>query len=82
MTQTVYFKPTMSKAFSSVVAGTNKGELWTILHPFKDEGANKQLVHTGPVSRLAQTTDQQVLFSAGEDGTLFVFTLVEEQIAE
>lgn len=53
-----------------------------MLHPFKEDGANKQLVHRGPVSRLAQTTDQSMLFSAGEDGTLFVFTLTEEQVGD
>lgn len=64
--------------FSSIAAGTNHGEIWTILHPFMQEGVNRLLVHRGPVTRLAQTADQSILFSAGEDGSLFIFKVSEE----
>lgn len=52
------------------------------MHPFKDEGVNKQLIHRGAVTRLAQTLDQNILFSAGEDGSLFVFKISEEKIKD
>lgn len=82
LTQSVYVRSNRGKMFSSIAAGTEKGEIWTIMHPFKDEGVNKQLVHRGAVTRLAQTSDQKILFSAGEDGSLFVFKIGEEKIKD
>jgi len=57
LTQSVYIRSNRGHHLQSIACGTNRGEVWTILHPHKLEGANKQLSHRGPVTVLAQTLD-------------------------
>ena len=81
LTQSVYIRSSRGRLLQSIAVGTTRGEVWTILHPHKLEGANKQLAHRGSVTVLGQTLDQNVLFSAGEDGCLFVYKLSEEKVS-
>ena len=62
--------------------GNNHGEIKTMLYPYKDKGISRALSHKGTVTRLLSTQDSRFLFSAGEDGTLFIYHVEEEKVAE
>jgi hypothetical protein len=82
LTQTTYIKSNRGSMHKSIANGTSNGEIWTMLHPFKENGQNKTLVHKGAITRLVQTIDSSTLFSAGEDGTLFIYQINEEKITD
>ena len=62
--------------------GNNHGEIKTMLHPFQEKGISRALSHKGTVTRLLCTQDSRFLFSAGEDGTLFIYHVEEEKNME
>lgn len=62
--------------------GNNHGEIKTMLYPYRDKGISRALSHKGTVTRLVSTQDSRFLFSAGEDGTLFIYHVEEEKVPE
>ena len=68
------------KKLSGFAMGNNLGEIKTMLHPFQDDGINRALSHKGTVTRLLSTQDSRFLFSAGEDGTLFIYNVEDEEV--
>lgn len=62
--------------------GNNLGEIKTMLHPYQEKGISRALSHKGTVTRLVSTQDSRYLFSAGEDGTLFIYEVEEEKNTE
>lgn len=62
--------------------GNNLGEVKALLHPYQEKGYSRTLSHKGTVTRLLTTQDSRFLFSAGEDGTLFIYQIEEEKNPE
>ena len=62
--------------------GTSQGEVKCLLHPYAEKGVTRALSHKGNVTKLVSTQDSRFLFSAGEDGTLFVYQVLEEKVPE
>jgi hypothetical protein len=44
------------------------------------DGSTKILSHKGAITRIVKTVDSKLLFSAGEDGCLFVYQLKEDKL--
>ena len=61
-------------------SGTDEGQIQVLLHPYTEGGISKILTHKGVVTRVMATLDSRVLFSAGEDGTLFIYHVSEEKV--
>ena len=51
-----------------------------LLHPYVEGGITKILTHKGAVTRVMGTLDSKVFFSAGEDGTLFIYHVNELKV--
>jgi len=49
-----------------------------LLHPYQERGVSRFLSHKGTVTKVVATQDSRFLFSAGEDGTLFMYQVEEE----
>jgi len=62
--------------------GTSNGEIKTVLHPYQERGVSRALSHKGTVTKVVSTQDSRFLFSAGEDGTLFIYSVEEEKNPE
>ena len=60
--------------------GTSQGEVKCLVHPYSDKGITRALSHKGNVTKLVSTQDSRFLFSAGEDGTLFIYQVMEEKV--
>lgn len=60
--------------------GTSQGEVKCQLHPYADKGITRALSHKGNVTKLVRTKDSRFLFSAGEDGTLFIYKVMKEKV--
>lgn len=82
LTQTQFLRMNRGHGLQGFVSGTNHGELKTMLHPYQDKGMGRALSHKGTVTRLVATQDSRFLFSAGEDGTLFIYTVDEKKNPE
>ena len=81
LTRTVYVSGRATgRQIAGFVSGTDKGQLSLLLHPFLDGGISNYNVHSGSVSCMAVTPDFRYLFSASEDGSLFIFRITEERI--
>mmetsp|Transcript_14739 Transcript_14739/g.19982 ORF Transcript_14739/g.19982 Transcript_14739/m.19982 type:complete len:83 (+) Transcript_14739:33-281(+) len=59
--------------------GSSTGEIKMLLHPYVDKGVSRFLSHKGNVTKLISSQDSRFLFSAGEDGTLFMYQIEEEK---
>ena len=66
---------------AAVASGTSSGDVFTLLYPNPpDNGMSRILAHKGPVSRVMVTQDARLLFSTGEDGTVWIYQVEEEKI--
>lgn len=66
---------------AAFASGTSNGDVFTLLYPNPpDNGMTRILSHKGPVSRVLVTQDARLLFSAGEDGTVWIYQVEEEKI--
>ncbi len=73
-----------------LIGGTDKGSLHLFTYPFNlDIGNGVQLAsplldqitaHAGEVTKIMLSPDNRYLFSAGSDGTLFIFSVTEAPI--
>ena len=61
-------------------SGTDEGQIQVLLQPYVESGITKILTHKGAVTKVMSTLDSKVLFSAGEDGTLFIYHISEEKV--
>jgi len=68
------------RSIASFVSGSDRGQLNLLLHPYLEGGISKYNVHSGPVTSLVVSPDFRYLFSASEDGSLFIFKISEERI--
>ena len=67
------------KNLSGFAIGASTGEVKMLLHPLVDKGISRFLSHKGAITRLVCTQDSRFLFSAGEDGVLFMYQIEEEK---
>jgi WD40 repeat protein len=51
------------------------------MHPYTENGLTQIISHKGPVNKVTPTSDFNYLFSAGNDGTLFIYKLDSERLA-
>ena len=72
-TQTTFLRSQRGRNLQGFAMGNNLGEIKTMLHPCVDKGISRALSHKGNVTKLVSTQDSRFLFSAGEDGTLFIY---------
>ena len=82
LTQTTFLRMDRTRQLRGFAMGNNLGEIKTVLHPYQDKGISRALSHKGTVTRLLSTQDSRFLFSAGEDGTLFIYHVEEEKNPE
>ena len=68
------------KQLAGFASGTDEGQIQVLLQPYIESGISKILTHKGAVTRVMTTLDSKVLFSAGEDGTLFIYHISEEKV--
>lgn len=81
---------TKQKITTGLIGGTDKGSLHLFTYPFNlDLGNGMQLgsplldqltAHAGEVTKILLSPDNRYLFSAGTDGTLFIFQLTDTPI--
>eukprot|EP01062_Namystynia_karyoxenos_P016092 TRINITY_DN15868_c0_g1_i1.p1 TRINITY_DN15868_c0_g1~~TRINITY_DN15868_c0_g1_i1.p1 ORF type:complete len:1211 (+),score=554.97 TRINITY_DN15868_c0_g1_i1:104-3736(+) len=62
-------------------AGSEDGSIKVAAHPLQNywHQAEVTSAHSGPVTRIALTTDESVLFSVSEDGSLWIFDVRERE---
>ena len=77
LTHTVFTGVGKTKSF---ISSTNNGQLQSLLYPYSDGGYNNLKVHKGSITKIVLTKDNKLLFSAGEDGSLFILRVSEEKI--
>ena len=98
MTQIQYVRTNRGHNLQGFALGSSTGEVKMLLHAYQDKGGTgefKQLIptqiehgvsrflsHKGTVNKLLSTHDSRFLFSAGEDGTLFMYHIEEEKNLE
>ena len=81
LTSTAYLKlPRGNRQTAGFASGTDEGQIQVLLHPYSEGGISRLLTHKGAVTRVMTTLDSKVLFSAGEDGTLFIYHVSEEKV--
>lgn len=74
------------KTVTGLIGGTDKGCLQIFAYPFTVEAPltspllEQLSVHAGEVKKIVISPDQKFLFSVGSDGSLFVFSISEQQI--
>eukprot|EP00730_Choanoeca_flexa_P000903 TRINITY_DN10389_c0_g2_i3.p1 TRINITY_DN10389_c0_g2~~TRINITY_DN10389_c0_g2_i3.p1 ORF type:complete len:1202 (+),score=338.92 TRINITY_DN10389_c0_g2_i3:34-3639(+) len=62
-----------------VLAGTSHGTVRSYQHPLTEDPTVASLVaHDGPVTRMRLSPDNTQLFSAGEDGCLFIYQVIDK----
>jgi hypothetical protein len=49
-------------------------------YPFTKGGVTRINSHRGEVTKLVSTIDSRILFSAGDDGCIFIYQIGEEKI--
>jgi hypothetical protein len=79
LTQTTFVKHMKTKV-TGFVSGTSEGHLQVVSYPFHECGISQQIQHKGPISRLKATADFNYLFSAGEDGVLYIYEIKTENV--
>ena len=79
MTQVQYLRMQRGRNLSGFAIGASTGEVKMLLHPLVDKGISRFLSHKGAITRLVCTQDSRFLFSAGEDGCLFMYAIEEEK---
>ena len=77
LTQTTFVKHMKSRV-TAFVSGTSEGHLQSVSYPYHDCGIYSHIQHKGAISILKATADFNYLFSAGEDGVLFVYEVKTE----
>lgn len=83
LTKTLYIRTQInktSKLLCGFISGTDRGQLSLLLQPYIDGGIAKYNVHLGAVTCLVATPDNKFVFSASEDGSLFIFKVSDERI--
>ena len=74
------------KTVTGLIGGTDKGCLQIFAYPFAVEAPltspllEQLSVHAGEVNKIVISPDQKFLFSVGSDGSLFIFSISEQQI--
>lgn len=71
---------TYKQKLNGLVAGTDKGTLLIFSYPLNDRVLDQISVHTGEVTKVIVSPDNRYVFSAGSDGTLFIFQVSEQSI--
>ena len=67
------------KAFFTGVSETNKpGSVQVVMRPFTRQKPFEIQAHAQMVNRLRLSYDNQYLYSAGQDGTLAVFQVIDK----
>ena len=79
--QVAFVKTNRSKV-TGLVVGSDKGALSVFAYPFVPRALDVVSAHAGEVTRLALSADGRFLFSAGADGSVFVFSLGEQSLQE
>ena len=51
-----------------------------LLYPFAEGGITKYNAHSGAVTCLISSADNKYVFSASEDGSLFIFKVSDERV--
>lgn len=82
MTQVQHLRLQRGRNLQGFAIGASTGEIKMLLHPLLDKGISRFLSHKGAVTRIISTQDSRFLFSAGEDGCLFVYQIEEEKNLE
>lgn len=69
----------MSRSGRMMFTGTSSGMIRAVRVPLTDSGDHQDYpAHAGSVSRIKMSYDDQYLFSAGDDGSLFVFRVQDK----
>jgi hypothetical protein len=69
---TFFFTP---NGFPMLIAGTKRGNINILSSTY--ETVEDTVAHLGSVTQVRSSPDGRYLFSAGEDGTIFIYTVVE-----
>jgi WD40 repeat protein len=70
----------LSNSGRMLFVGTQSGTIRALRYPFGDQhDFQEHQAHTGPVTKLKISPDDQCLFSAGEDGCLFMYRLTDKE---
>lgn len=79
LTQVSFIKTNKSKV-TGIVTGTDKGNLLIFAYPFYDRILDQISAHQGEVTKIIISPDNRFLFSAGSDGTLFIYQIGEQNM--
>jgi hypothetical protein len=70
-----------------LIGGTDKGQLHIFAYPFTTPEApllspllDQISAHAGEITKIVISPDSRFLFSAGTDGTMFIFSISEQQV--
>ena len=71
----------MSNSGRMMFAATQSGTLRSLKFPLPSDGSEfaEHQAHTGSISKLRLSYDDQYLFSAGEDGCLYVYKVTDKE---
>jgi WD40 repeat protein len=70
----------LSNSGRMLFVGTQMGTIRALRFPFGDQhDFQEHQAHNGPVTKLKVSYDDQYLFSAGEDGCLYMYKLTEKE---
>ena len=78
MTQVQFLRMNRGRMLQGFAMGNSAGEVKMLLHPYQDKGVSRFLSHKGIVTKLVATQDSRFIFSAGEDGVLYMYQVEEE----
>lgn len=67
-----FVRTTKSKV-TGFVAGSEKGNLYIFSYPFHEVVLDHITAHSGEVTKIIISPDNRYLFSAGSDGSLFIY---------
>jgi WD40 repeat protein len=65
---------------TGIVVGSDKGSISIFSYPFTKQVLDSVTAHSSEVSRMIISPDNQYLFTAGVDGTLFTFKITEQTL--
>jgi WD40 repeat protein len=69
----------LSHSGRMMFVGTSTGVIRAVKYPLGETGEWQEYqAHSGPVSKLCLSYDDQYMFSVGEDGSMFVFKVTEK----
>ncbi len=71
------FVKTNKSKINGLITGSDKGNLNIFSYPFNERILDQISVHAGEVTKIIISPDNRFLFSAGSDGTLFIFQIGE-----